>query len=84
MTSPFQYKDLAELMGSWPISVLQDPSPAQQIQPNSLFSQATLIGSRRETTDGYEVGGLSMTDKGLVNFKLTIFFKPSLLQLQLE
>lgn len=34
--------------------------------------------------DRVEFGGLSMTDKGLVNFKLTIFFKPSLLQLSLE
>ena len=57
MPAPFQYKDLAEMMGSWPISVLRDPSPVQQLQPNSLLTKATMISERREPSDGFLVGG---------------------------
>ena len=60
MTAPFGYKDVSRLMGSWPIAVLQDPAPVQQIQPDALSVRATILGIRRETSDGYLVGGTSL------------------------
>jgi len=60
MAAPFKYRDLSELMGSWPMSVLKDPAPAQQLQPNSLQTKATFICTRRGTSVGYNIGGLSL------------------------
>lgn len=59
MSAPFGYKDVGELMGSWPLTYTPGTT-TQQAQPNALSPKATMVGTVQESTDGYLVGGLSM------------------------
>jgi hypothetical protein len=58
MVAPLQHVDVAQVVGSWPI-IPTTPGSTPTLLPDTVLSQAAILGVRQEPAAGFDVGSKS-------------------------